>query len=39
VAAHENGMLAMKNTALGSVNYAVQLSSNAVTLSKGYCFL
>ena len=33
--AHENGMLAMTVTALGSVNYAVQLSSNSVTLNQG----
>lgn len=33
--AHESGMLALTVTALGSVNYAVQLSSNAVTLGQG----
>lgn len=31
----ENGMLAMTVTELGSVNYAVQLSSNAVTIENG----
>lgn len=32
---HENECLAMTVTSLGSVNYAVQLSSNAVTLNQG----
>ncbi len=32
---NENGMLALQITALGSVNYAVQLSSNAVNIEKG----
>ncbi len=31
----ENGMLALTVTELGSVNYAVQLSGNAVTIEKG----
>ncbi len=33
--AQENGMLALTVTELGSVNYAVQLSSNAVTVENG----
>lgn len=33
--AHENGMLAMNIAALGSVNYAVQLSSNSIALTQG----
>ncbi|MBQ8515422.1 MAG: glycoside hydrolase family 9 protein [Ruminococcus sp.] len=35
---HENGMLGLTVSALGSVNYAVQLSSNSVTLSQGCCY-
>ncbi len=31
----ENGMLALNVSALGSVNYAVQLSSNAISLENG----
>lgn len=34
-ALYENGMLAMTVSSLGSVNYAVQLYSNPVTLSQG----
>ncbi len=33
--AQENGMLALTVSELGTVNYAVQLSSNALTLEKG----
>ena len=32
---HENGMLALNITALGSVNYAVQLSSNSINIESG----
>ncbi len=37
-AVHEDGMLALQITALGSVNYAIQLSADPVTLTKGKCY-